>query len=137
MLNMKHLFVILFIFISLAASAQKEVPFTLDDRDRIIRVEVEQKAIRNEMNSLRNEMNAKFEGIDKQFTFLYWALSILIGLVVINLGYTIWDRRTAIHPIKESLYEEKIEIGKIKTALKEMGESDQKIAEILKRVAIL
>ena len=60
-------------------------------------------------------MNIKFEGIDKQFTFLYWALSILIGLVIINLGYTIWDRCTAIHPLKESLNEEKIETGKIIT----------------------
>jgi len=29
-----------------------------------------------------------------------------------------------------------VDVDKIKTALKEMGESDQKIAEILKRVAI-
>jgi hypothetical protein len=125
--------------LSTSLFAQEEVPFTLDDRDRLIRLEAEQKA-------LRTEMDAKFEGVYNQFNSLYWALSLLIGLVIINLGYTIWDRRTAIHPIKEKLKDlekdkdeidkKMVEVDKIKAALKEMGESDQKIAEILKRTAM-
>jgi phage gp16-like protein len=49
----------------------------------------------------------------------------------------IWDRRTAVTPLRENQYQQKIEIEKIKTALKEMGESDKKIAEILNRASLL
>ena len=112
---MKRFLFILFILFSGCLFAQEEVPFTLDDRDRLIRLESEQKSLRNgmnslrnemsslrsEMNSLRNEMDARFEGIHNRFNALYWAISLLVGLVIINLGYTIWDRRTAIHPIRE------------------------------------
>ena len=146
----KLLLLIAILLIPLFGNAQKEISYTLDDRDRLMRVEGKLNSLENQMNikfeSQKSEMNTKFESIEIRFTFLYWALSLLIGLVVINLGYTVWDRRTAIYPIKERIKDlEKdndatnkklVEIDKIKNALKEMGESDQKIAEILKRVAI-
>ena len=149
---MKSLITILFIIFSTSLFAQEEVPFTLEDRDRLIRLEAEQKALRNEMNALRNEMNARFESIENEFgtklesqqsqiddlkIMFRWGFSILITLMLFILGYIIWDRRTALHPLKESLEKEKIEIDKIKSTLKEMGESDQKIAEIMRRVGLL
>ena len=131
---MKKLFAILFIMLSASLFAQEEVPFTLEDRDRLIRLEAEQEA-------LRNEMNTKFESqqgqIDDLKIMFRWGFSILITLMLFILGYIIWDRRTALHPLKESLEKEKIEINKIKSTLKEMGESDQKIAEIMRRVGLL
>jgi len=158
---MKKLVFLFFLFISLGSFAQEEIPFTLADRDRLIRLEAEQKAIRNEINSLRNEMNAKFEGIDKKFSskfesqqqqindlkqFFFWGFGIVIALIIALFGYIIWDRRTAIYPLlnrvnslenKQDEFGRKlVEVDRIKSALKEMGESDAKIAEILKRVAI-
>jgi len=52
-------FLLLMLFlVTLSAFSQvKEVPFTLDDRDRIIRTE-------EQVNSLRNEMNARYEATD-------------------------------------------------------------------------
>jgi len=127
--------------LSASLFAQEEVPFTLEDRDRLIRLEAEQEALRNEMNALRNEMNTKFESqqgqIDDLKIMFRWGFSILITLMLFILGYIIWDRRTALHPLKESLEKEKIEINKIKSTLKEMGESDQKIAEIMRRAGLL
>ena len=138
--------------------AQEEVPFTLEDRDRLIRLEAEQKALRNEMNSLRsemnalrNEMNARFESIENEFgtklesqqgqiddlkIMFRWGFSILITIMLFILGYIIWDRRTALNPIRKMVEQDRIEVEKIKFVLKEMGESDQKIAEILKRTAM-
>jgi vacuolar-type H+-ATPase subunit I/STV1 len=137
---MKCLITILFIILSTSLYAQEEVPFTLDDRDRLIKLEAEQKA-------LRNEMNAKFESIEKTLEnhqrqiddlkiMFRWGFSILITLMLFILGYIIWDRRTALNPIRERVEQDKIEVEKIKAVLKEMGESDQKIAEILKRTAM-
>jgi len=148
---MKSLITILFIMFSTSLFAQEEVPFTLDDRDRLIRLEAEQKALRNEMNALRNEMNARFESIENEFgtklesqqgqiddlkIMFRWGFSILITLMLFILGYIIWDRRTALNPIRKMVEQDRIEVEKIKSVLKEMGESDQKIAEILKRTAM-
>jgi len=91
---MKTLITLLFIIFLTGVEAlpqeQQPVPYTLADRDRLIKVETEIGSIRNEMNSLRNEMNslrgemnsirsemnslrnemnAKFESIDKQFVY--------------------------------------------------------------------
>jgi len=49
---------LMLLLVTLSAFSQvKEVPFTLDDRDRIIRTE-------EQVNSLRNEMNARYEATD-------------------------------------------------------------------------
>ena len=141
---MKSLITILFIMFSTSLFAQEEVPFTLEDRDRLIRLEAEQKALRNEMNarfeSIENEFGTKLESqqgqIDDLKIMFRWGFSILITLMLFILGYIIWDRRTALNPIRERVEQEKIEVEKIKAVLKEMGESDQKIAEILKRTAM-
>ena len=141
---MKKLIAILFIMLSASLFAQEEVPFTLEDRDRLIRLEAEQKALRNEMNarfeSIENEFGTKLESqqsqIDDLKIMFRWGFSILITLMLFTLGYIIWDRRTALNPIRERVEQDKIEVDKIKAVLKEMGESDQKIAEILKRTAM-
>ena len=73
---MKHLFFMLLLFnIALISSAivleDIAVPYTLEDRDRLIRVESEQK-------ELRNELNTRFESIDKRFKLL----AVELGLVI-------------------------------------------------------
>ena len=106
------LFFILFIALLNGISAQtKEVPYTLDDRDRLIKVEAE-------VSSLRNEMNSRFEAVDTRFNAvneridslrtelssrintLYWGFGILIALMLFLMGYIMWDRRTALNPIQ-------------------------------------
>lgn len=152
----------LFILSWLFAAAQQEVPFTLEDRDRLIKLEERLKstneriaatneridasndrigATNERIASLERQMNVKFEAQQKQIddlkTMFTWGFSILITIMLFILGYMIWDRRTAVTPLRENQYQQKIEIEKIKTALKEMGESDKKIAEILNRASLL
>ena len=141
---MKKLIAILFIMLPASLFAQEEVPFTLEDRDRLIRLEAEQKALRNEMNarfeSIENEFGTKLNSqqnqIDDLKIMFRWGFSILITIMLFILGYIIWDRRTALNPIRKMVEQDRIEVEKIKFVLKEMGESDQKIAEILKRTAM-
>ena len=74
----------------------KEIPFTLDDRDRIIRTEqkvdaLEQKveALDQKMDSkvdeLRSEMNARFEAVDQRFDQLFNFLWAIIGIFTIMM----------------------------------------------------
>jgi len=80
-----------------------EVPFTLDDRDRLIRLEVEQKSLRNEIISLRNEMNTRFESIDRRFESIdrrfessQRMMYFILGAIVALFGYLLYDRRTTL-----------------------------------------
>ena len=157
---MKHLFFILLLFnIALISSAieQKEivVPYTLEDRDRLIRVESEQKALRNEMNSLRNEMNARFESIDKRFesvdkrfelmydqikdikTFLYWGFGVLFTFMAALMGFVLWDRRTVLTPVQRKTEMVEKNNEKIIEALQTLAKNDTKLADILRSVGIL
>lgn len=143
---MKHLFFILLLFnIALISSAMEPkdiaVPYTLEDRDRLIRVESEQKA-------LRNEMNAKFESIDQRFellydqikdikTFLYWGFGVLFTFMAALMGFVLWDRRTVLAPVQRKTEMVEKNNEKIIEALQTLAKNDTKLADILRSVGIL
>jgi len=156
---MKALITLLILLILSAINApaqeQQPVPYTLADRDRLIKVENEISSVRNEMNSLRNEMkslrnemNARLESIDKQFeyqqkqiddlkTLFYWGFGIIITLIVFMLGYMIWDRRTALKPALIQAEEAKDKTRNLIVALREYAKSHPDLAEILKTYGLL
>lgn len=79
----------------------KEIPFTLDDRDRIIRTEQKVEALDAKVNALdvkidskvdglRSEMNARF---DQLFNFLWAIIGIFTTMMVSVFGFAFWDRK--------------------------------------------
>ncbi|MCD4696828.1 MAG: hypothetical protein K8S16_11380 [Bacteroidales bacterium] len=140
-------------------SQTREVPYTLDDRDRHIRTEEKVESLRNEMNSFRNEMNARFEGVNKSIierfdnqqrqidniktdiggikTMLLWGFGILFSLFLFILGYMIWDRRTAISPVREKTFAVSEKINILEKILIEESKTNKRLAEILHSYGIL
>jgi prefoldin subunit 5 len=124
-----------------AQQQQVEVPYTLADRDRLIQVEAEIKAIRNEMNSLRNEMNSlrnemnsirneqetKFDAINRRIddlrTLFFWGFGLLFSMMIFMLGFIIWDRRTTLAPVKSDIEKLKKENEMLKEIFKKHSES--------------
>jgi len=49
----------------------KEVPYILDDRDRLIRVEEQIKSLETQIKSLRDETNIRFEAMQKEFVKMH------------------------------------------------------------------
>ncbi|MFH1004632.1 MAG: hypothetical protein V1781_03930 [Bacteroidota bacterium] len=70
----------------------KEIPYTLDDRDRIIRLEVHLEAIDDKFRAIDDK-------IDKLYTLIYFVLGGVFGLI----GLIMWDRRSYIKPVKEDI----------------------------------
>jgi len=154
-----------FVCASQIAAQQQEVPYTLADRDRIIRLEAGQEALRNEMNGLRkeisgfrnemdglrnemdglrNEMDAKFETIevkiqalDAKIDYVFWLLGAVFALMLFMLGYMIWDRRTALNPIRMDVEQLKRENENMKTILRTYSEKIPQLREILRNAGIL
>ena len=116
----------------------KEIPFTLDDRDRIIRTEQKVEAldikIDTKVDCLRSEMNARFETIDKRFDQLFnflWAfIGIFTAMMVSVFGFAFWDRKLSLAPMKK-------ENLKTLKALRDFAEQQPKLREILKNAGLM
>jgi hypothetical protein len=119
----------------------KEIPFTLDDRDRLIRTE-------KEVTSLRSEMNARFESVDKRFVavdkrfeaidkrfdqlfnFLWAIIGIFTTMMVSVLGFAFWDRKLSLAPLKKDNM-------KLLEVLRDYSDYQPKLREILKNAGLM
>jgi hypothetical protein len=139
-------FVSIWLFLFFAVSTahpqdQQIVPFTLADRDRLIKMEAE-------IGSIRNEMNTNLESIDKQFLYqqnqiydlkvlFYWGFGIMITLMVFTLGYIIWDRRTALKPALDKAEDVDYKTRNLISALREYARNHPDLADILRTNGLL
>ncbi|MCX6279679.1 MAG: hypothetical protein NT004_16515 [Bacteroidetes bacterium] len=98
----------------------KEIPFTLDDRDRIIRTE-------QKVESAKTEMNARF---DQLFNFLWVIIGIFTTMMVSIFGFAFWDRKLSLAPIKK-------ENQRIVSALLDFAKSHPKLTESLKNAGLM
>jgi uncharacterized membrane protein len=112
------LFLLMLPFIG--AAETKEIPFTLDDRDRIIRTE-------QKVESVRAEMTARF---DQLFNFLWAIIGIFTTMMVSIFGFAFWDRKLSLAPVKTDNL-------KMLNALRDYAEHQPKLREILKNAGLL
>ena len=138
-LIMKKLVILLF-FASLVFQGfaqTHEVPFTLDDRDRIMRTEVQLEATNVKIESLRNEMNSRFEAIESKIDTLFSGFIILITIMIFILGFIIWDRRTALDPVRKKIITHEERLEKLEKITQEHAKKDPAFAELLKIAGLL
>lgn len=127
-------------------SENREIPFTLEDRDRIIKLQAEVASLRNEMTSndaslrneiisLRNEMITLFESQQRQIDDLkamfFWGFGILITLSLFMLGYIIWDRRTVLHPVQKKIEDVREKYQTLLNALRELAKEQPRLSDVL------
>ena len=119
----------------------KEVPFTLDDRDRIIRTEQKIEAVKTEMNARFEGVDKRFESVDKRFdnvdkrfdqlfNFLWAIIGIFTTTIISVFGFAFWDRKLSLAPLKR-------EDEKLKSVLLEYSRFQPKLAEILRNAGML
>jgi len=123
---------LILLFLPLMIRAEsKEIPFTLDDRDRIIRneqkVEAVDAKIDMKVDGLKSEMNDRF---DQLFNFLWAIIGIFTTMMVSVFGFAFWDRRLSLAPMKK-------ENAKVLEVLREFAGHQPKLREILKNAGLL
>ncbi len=117
----------------------KEVPFTLEDRDRIIRLEEGQKAIMQRFEQIDKRFEQVKRQIDRLIDIMLAIFAGQIALVATVIGVLIWDRRTVVKKATDDALE-KFESGKFKNlleAMKDLAKEDEKIARALKKYNLL
>ena len=124
-----------------ASAQQQEVAYTLEDRDRAIRTEERIEALETKMEALETKMDIKFESQQQQIndlkTMFFWGFGIMITLMIFMLGYTIYDRRTAMHPIREKADRTENNLQSLIRALREKAQNDDQLAQILRSHGLL
>jgi hypothetical protein len=142
----KQFIVICMLLIPFIAHAGfKDVPFTFEDRDRMIRTEQKVESVRTEMSTRFETVNKQFESVDKQFIGLrseinarfdqlfsfFWAfIGIFTTMVVSIFGFAFWDRKLSMAPLrKENL--------QTLNALRDFAKHQPKLMEILKNAGLL
>jgi hypothetical protein len=133
------------LIVASSISYAKEIPYTQEDRDRLIRVETKLdeglKAVNQRIDEGHKAVNQRIDDLRDEMrdmkTFMLWGFGILFGGMGILIGFVIWDRRTALAlAIKKSKELEERE-DRIERALKELATKDPKVAEALRHVGLL
>ncbi len=128
------LLVILGILLNITTSYAKEVSFTQEDRDRLIRFEMR-------LEEGLKAVNRRIDDTNKRIDDLRDLIYILIGAVIAQtigvIGFVIWDRRTALQPAIRKTRELEERGEKVERALKELAKKDSHVAEVLKNVGLL
>jgi hypothetical protein len=112
------------------AQEQQIVPYTLADRDRAIRTEVK-------MEALESKMDTKFEAVNARIDYIFWLMGVLVALILFNLGYTIWDRRTALKPALDKADSANYKSTNLINALREYAQKHPDLANILRTHGLL
>ncbi len=123
---------LLLVFLLFGFALSKEVPFTLEDRDRIIRLEEGQKAIVQRVEQVERQ-------IDRLIDIMLAIFAGQVALVATVIGVLIWDRRTVVKKATDDALE-KFESGKFKNlleAMKDLAKEDERIARALKKYNLL
>jgi len=140
---MKPIIFILLLFISslslpaLAQEKQVVVPYTLADRDRIIRTESKVDALETKMDVKFEAVNTRFEAVNARIDYMFWIQGVMVALILFVLGYTIWDRRTALQPALNKAIEADAKSTNLNSTLREYSKKHPDLAEILKSYGIL
>ncbi len=159
-----------------------EVAPRISDREiveSLTELKQQQKALNQRITDLIHDLDKRFEAIDKRFdaidkrfetndrrfevmdrrfeSMMNWMLTlfgIVITLILGLLGYMIWDRRTALKPLREkmaNLEDSSIQVNtqlemhnpsgtlldRLVTAFRELAKTDEKVADVLKAFSLL
>jgi len=125
-------------------SFTKEVGFTQEDRERLIKLEATLKIFMEQTDKrfeeLREDMNKRFEQL---YTFLWIITGIFTTLTVSVIAFAYWDRRTIIRKTKEETFEEMErelkpeKFKKLLNVLRDKARTDKELEAILKKYGLL
>ena len=125
---MKVLFISVIIFLSGICCRAQSVPYTQDDRDRLVRLETK-------VEEMDKNLNAKIDKVEQNLSSKFdFLANLIIALIVVMfgfVGYMVWDRKTTLNPVKS-------EHDKLRDILREYAreKNDETLKKLLDRAAM-
>jgi len=131
---MRYLVLILLVVVSarelFSQENNVEVPYTLSDRDRLVRNEQKIDAILQEMSIRFDSVNKRIDDLQNQMGFMTTLLMFVLGAIMSLIGFVIYDRRTAIKPVQR---DQKALID----LLGDYAKEDKRLKELMKNAGML
>lgn len=126
----------------------KDVSFTLEDRDRLIRMETSLKEFKESVDKRFEQVDKRFEQVDRRIerveSVMMWGFGLLFTSMLGMVGFVLWDRRTAVAPVARVLREKEEDIEELRKreraiidAMRDYAAGDQRLAGILKARGLL
>jgi hypothetical protein len=100
-------------------------------------MDVKFEAVNARIDALETKMEAKFEAVNARIDYLFWLQGVILALILFILGYTIWDRRTALQPALDKATDADAKSTNLILALREYSKKHADLAEILRTHGIL
>ena len=145
------LFILMFTSVAVNVFSQEqnvEVPYTLADRERLVRLEVKMDEMSKNVDYKFDEVNRRFEVIDKRFDKLenafYGLIYSIFGLIGVFIAVLVWDRRKTFYPVQQDVMsvreiqkEDHSKVKKLEETLNRLAEKDSKIRDAMKHAGLL
>ena len=140
----RHIFAFLLVLLSPLSSLANDISYTLEDRDRLIRVETNV----GQIDKRFEQIDKRFEQIDKRFeqidnrierleNVMMWGFGLLFTTMIGLVGFVLWDRRTALSPAIRESRELRDREERLERALKEFAEKEPRLAEALRHANLM
>ena len=136
--------IVLTVLITPKAYSSEPVAFTLEDRDRIIRMEVVLTEFKKQVDQRFEQVDQRFEQVDKRFeqmmNFLLMLGGMFTSLTLGIIGFAYWDRRTVIRAARDGAIEKIEREGKLRDlilALRELSKTNLDVAEVMRNFHLL
>ena len=93
--------IFVFAFLVNGFSQEKEVSYTLADRDKLIQVETKVEALDDKIDRLDATLTARMDRMESKFdTYFTWGFGMVLGAIFALFGFILWDRCSTIAPVK-------------------------------------
>ncbi len=140
----------------------KDIPYTLEDRDRLIRIEISLKEFKESVDRRFESIDKRFEQIDKRFeqvdkrsdgierrlerleTVMMWGFGLLFTSMMGMVGFVLWDRRSVVTPVVRAMKEKEGEMEAlikrekaVEEILREYAKGDERLAGLLKTKGLM
>ena len=104
-------------------------------------MQLQNQQLREDMQQLREDLNHQ---LDRHFQLILGVLAAFTFMFISILGFAIWDRRTMVRPfadkvknLEDDLSTKGRRLDVILDALRSLGQRDERVAAILKRLNLL
>ena len=142
---------VLIVLITPKAYTSDPVAFTLEDRDRIIRMEVMITEFKKQVDQRFEQVDQRFEQVNRRFeqvdqrfgqmmNFLLMLGGIFTSLTLGVIGFAYWDRRTVINKARDGAIDKIEREGRLRDlilALRELSKTNLDVAEVMKKFNLL
>ncbi|MCX8113355.1 MAG: hypothetical protein N3E49_09250 [Bacteroidia bacterium] len=120
--------------------ANQPVPYTLADRDRLIRVEERLRSLEKEVEGIQAQLARMESRSDAQFYTLLSLIGLMLASIAGLIGFILWDRRKALEPVQKEVNElrkDSSKLSRLVQSLREYARTHPDLAEILRQYELV